>query len=146
MTNIKHQEKSKIQISRLIFWLGVSLLVVFLLTNVVFSQKISPLFVGVVNENESTAVSFLKKIKTLPVFLTTLKLSESVFNKDLKNEVFSEDVQRKAEIKKYEQLLVKNPSSRDILYRLYQLYLVDNNQRMAAEYFKRARAIDPLIK
>ncbi len=131
---------------KIYFWVGAGLLTFYLVANIVFSQKISPLFIGVVNENESTAVFFLKKIKTLPVFLTTLKLSESVFNKDLKNEVFSEDVQRKAEIKKYEQLLVKNPSSRDILYRLYQLYLADNNQRMAAEYFKRARTIDPLIK
>lgn len=132
--------------SKIYFLLGIGLLTLYLIVNIVFSQKISPLFVGVANENESTAVSFLKKIRTLPVFLTTLKLSEGVFNKDLKNEVFSEDVQRKAEIKKYEQLLVKNLSSRDVLYRLYQLYLADDNKNKAEAYFNRARAIDPKVK
>jgi len=102
--------------------------------------------VGVSNENEPTTVYFLKKIKTLPIFSTVIKLSENVFNKNLKSQVFSEDVQRKAEIKKYERLLIKNPSSRDILYRLYQLYLADNNQNKANEYLNRAKAVDPNVR
>jgi len=132
--------------SKIYFWLGVGLLTPLLLANIIFSQKLSPLFVRVVNENESASVSFLKKIKTLPVFSTVLKLSENIFNKDLKNQVFSEDVQRKAEIKKYEQLLEKNASSRDVLYRLYQLYLAADNQAKAEEYFNRVKAIDPIIR
>ena len=136
-------KKSNLKIS---FLLGVALLTPFLLANIFFSQKISPLFVGVSNENEPTTVYFLKKIKTLPIFSTVIKLSENVFNKNLKSQVFSEDVQRKAEIKKYERLLIKNPSSRDILYRLYQLYLADNNQNKANEYLNRAKAVDPNVR
>ena len=48
-------------------------------------------------------------------------------------------------IQQIEQLLQKNPYSRDLLYRLFFLYDRMGKKIPAQEYLQRAKAIDPSI-
>jgi len=122
------------------------LLLFFLSLNIFFSQNIHPLYQKLVNEEKKAVIEYLKKIKSLSVFKAELKKFTAIFGKQIANEVFFEDEQRKIKIKKLEAVLQKNPKSRDVLYALSKLYQEDGNERLAREYLKKAKEIDPMIK
>lgn len=119
------------------------LLFCFLFFNFIYSQIISPLYFGFINEDRKSVVSYLQKIKTLTIFNSELNKSKNLFGKDIENDVFRQDIERNNQIKEFEQILQKNPQSRDILYGLYQLYLEKGDMIKAKEYLTLAKAIDP---
>jgi len=117
----------------------------FLFLNVVSSQIISPLYFKFINEDKKSVVSYLQKIKNLAIFDKELNKSKKLFGKDIENDVFRQDIERNDKIKEFEQVLIKNSQSRDILYGLYQLYLEKGQTVKAEKYLMQAKAIDPSI-
>ncbi len=141
-TKIKEQKIDK----KYLFFLFSFLLILFLGTNIFFSQNINNLFNDLINFNEKSAIDFLKKIKNENYFQNQLLYFENIFQKPLKNEVFKEENERNEKIKKLEQILEKNPYSRDVLYSLSILYQQKGDEKKTKEYLRIINEIDPEIK
>jgi tetratricopeptide (TPR) repeat protein len=122
-----------------------SFVFIFLIINIYFSQNISPLYQEIVNNEKDAVISYLKKIKKQPFFKSELKKFTQIFNQSIAKEVFFEDEQRKIKIQKLKEALKKNPKSRDILTNLAILYHEDGNDKLAQEYFNKAKEIDPSL-
>ena len=143
---LKNQIPKKIIFNDFSTFLFIIFLLLFLILNVYLSQTISPLYEKLTNNDKKATIEYLKKIKTLPYFKTELKKFTNIFGQSIVKEVFFDDEQRKIKIKKLEEALKKNPKSRDVLISLAILYQEDGNERLAKEYFKKAKEIDPMIK
>ncbi|OGK11714.1 hypothetical protein A2954_05340 [Candidatus Roizmanbacteria bacterium RIFCSPLOWO2_01_FULL_37_12] len=122
------------------------LIFVYVLTNIFFSQNLSHLYFELVKEDRAAVVSFLNKLKKLPIFPEYLRVNKKIYGDALEKEVFAENVKRKQTIAEAELLLEKNPKSRDILYNLYLLYKEDGDDIKAGEYLRRAKEVDPAIQ
>ena len=122
------------------------ILFVLLIINFLSSQKISPIFFGLTNNDKKSAVEFLQKIRRSPGFTQQLKYYENLYGPSIKNEVFAKELSRELKIKQLEQVLEKNFQSRDVLYGLYQLYLEKDDKIMAEKYLRLAKKVDPSIK
>lgn len=120
-----------------------SFVFIFLIINIYFSQNISPLYQEIINNEKEAVISYLKKIKKQPFFKSELKKFTQIFDQSIAKEVFFEDEQRKIKIQKLKEALKKNPKSRDILTNLAILYQEDGNDKLAQEYFNKAKEIDP---
>jgi tetratricopeptide (TPR) repeat protein len=120
-----------------------SFVFIFLIINIYFSQNISSLYQEIINNEKEAVISYLKKIKKQPFFKSELKKFTQIFNQSIAKEVFFEDEQRKIKIKKLKEALKKNPKSRDILTNLAILYQEDGNDKLAQEYFNKAKEVDP---
>lgn len=122
------------------------ILAVFLFFNIIQSQNLSSLYFQLVNEDKKAAVGFLKKIKALSPFKNFLEINKNIYGNAIKEEVFSEEKERNLTIKNLEQILEKNPKTRDVLYGLYLLNADLGNKIQAEEYLRRAREVDPTLK
>jgi len=120
-----------------------SFVFIFLIINIYFSQNISSLYQEIINNEKEAVISYLKKIKKQPFFKSELKKFTQIFDQSIAKEVFFEDEQRKIKIQKLKEDLKKNPKSRDILTNLAILYHEDGNDKLAQEYFNKAKEIDP---
>jgi len=141
--------KIKNKKNNLYFWLKIFLSLfafIFLIGNVYFSQKISPLYEKVINNEKEAVINYLKKIKNQPFFENELEKFNQIFNQSIAKEVYFDDEQRKIKIKKLEEALKKNPKSRDILFVLSKLYQEAKDFKLANFYFKKAKEVDPMIK
>jgi tetratricopeptide (TPR) repeat protein len=146
--NIKDQ-KSKIKntdhglnIFQLLFAI---LIFLFLLLNIFSSQIVSPIYFQIINYNQKAVSDLLQKIKDLPEYQKILEMNNNIYGKTIEEEVFSQKNKNKTAINNLEQILIKNPNSRDILYSLYQLNLAEGNKIKAEEYLRQAKIIDPNI-
>lgn len=90
-------------------------------------------------------VSFLQKIKKLPVFNQFLSMNSNIYGPSIMDEINNIETARKQNIGKLESLLEKNPKSRDVLYDLYLLYKEEGNNMRAQQYLEKAKAVDPSI-
>lgn len=140
----KDQSRKNI-INYLLPCLSVFLLVLFLILNLHSSQNISYLYEKLINSNKKATIEYLKKIKSLSIFQKELKKFTNIFGKSIVKEVFFDDQQRKIKIKKLEEVLKKNPQSRDVLISLAILYQEDGNDQLAKEYLKKAKEVDPIL-
>jgi tetratricopeptide (TPR) repeat protein len=120
-----------------------SFVFIFLIINIYFSQNISPLYQKILNNEKEAVISYLKKIKKQPFFKSELKKFTQIFDQSIAKEVFFENEQRKIKIQKLKEALKKNPKSRDILTNLAILYQEDGNDKLAQEYFNKAKEVDP---
>ena len=143
---LKNQIPKKIIFNNFYNFIIIISLLLFLILNVYLSQTISPLYEKLTNNDKKAIIDYLKKIKTLPHFKTELKKFTNIFGQSIVKEVFFDDEQRKIKIKKLEEALKKNPKGRDFLINLAILYKEDGNERLAQEYFNKAKEIDPMIK
>lgn len=144
MVKAKNQWKKnfvKARVFLVVFFLGF-----FLMFNILSSQMLSPIYYQFINEDRRSATIFLQKIKSLPIFDDELKKYKNVFGSSIVNEVFAPDIEKNNEIKKLEQILSKNPQSRDALYGLYLINNSQGNSLSAGKYLKEAMAVDPNIK
>jgi len=122
------------------------LLFSFLLVNIIASQMIPPLYFRVIKSDHKAIVVFLKRIIHLPNFTQEMSQYQAEFGSEIRTAVFGDQWQRLQLINKFEQLLAKNPKSRDLLYALYQLYHANGDQKLAGQYLNKAKAVDPAIK
>ncbi len=136
----------KILLKKYFFYGLIFVLSLFLFFNIFYSQKISSLFFGLINNDKKSAVLFLEKIREKKFFENQLKYFENFYGEDLKNEVFFKENQRNLKIKKLEQILEKNPQARDILYSLSLIYLEKNDIKKARKYLELVKEIDPEYK
>lgn len=146
LKKISHLKKNKNNNFFLIFTIKIILIffcLLFLSINIVFSQNISSLFLGVINFDKNSVVFYLQKIKNTPIFKDQLKYFENFYQESLESQVFAQENSQKQEIKKLEQILEKNPYSRDVLYRLFQDYQELGSQKKANEYLIKAKQLDP---
>lgn len=123
-----------------------AILIVFLSLNLYFSQKISPIFFRMANNDKKAAVEFLQKIRQATDFPQQLKYYENIYGTSLKTEVFAEELEREIKIKKLEQILEKNHQSRDVLYGLYLLYKEKGDKKIAEKYLSLVKEVDPTVR
>lgn len=122
---------------------GIFFLAIYLILNIVSSQVISPLYPGIAEGNKNDAVSYLKKIRSTANFDKELRRQELIHGVSINDLVFEDELAIGAQIKKFEQLLEKNKSSRDILYGLYLLYKEKGDDNAAKKYLDLVKDIDP---
>lgn len=127
-------------------FLSIVILGFFLILNIYFSQNLSPVFFNLVNNDKKAVINFLKNIRLSPEFEKQIQYFEDIYGSSIKDDVLEEELHRESEIKKLEQILKKNPQSRDVLYRLYQLHLEKGDNKIAEKYFRLAKKVDPNIK
>lgn len=139
-------QNSNLIIKKILLLLILFIFFLFLILNIAFSQNVSSLLVGVVNNQKPAVVDYLKKIKHLLQFQDELKNYQQRYGVSLKNEVFKDERLRREEIARLEQLLIKNNQARDVLYKLYLLYKEDGDSNKARQYLDRAKEVDPTIK
>ena len=125
---------------------GIIIIFFLLFINIILSQKIDPLYLGLINNDKKATIDFLKKIKTQPYFPQELEKYKKIYGKTIEEEVFTQERQRKRMIKNLEQILEKNQKARDVLYGLFLLYEEDGDKTKAMEYLKRAKEVDPNIE
>jgi len=131
------------KVKTLLFWTLSLLFFLFLIINIVFSQNISSLFVGMVNNQRQAVVDYLKRIKVLPQFKKELVNYQEIYGHGLTNEVFKDERLREEKIAELESILQKNNQARDVLYDLYLLYKAEGNNDKAQSYLNKAKEIDP---
>lgn len=117
-----------------------------LIVNLVKSQDFPQLFYKLLDNDKNAATVFLQTIRYTGVFNNQLNYFVNIFGSTFKSAVFSKEIDREVKIKKLEQILVKSPYSRDVLYGLYKLHLEKNNKITAEKYLKAAKEVDPNIK
>ena len=140
-----NQIKSSVIISYLKIFV-IFLLAIYLLTNIFFSQLISPVYFRLVDNDKSSAILFLKRIQPFSFFEREYNKYREFYGNSIYFDVFSEENGRNQKIKEFEQILSKNPKSRDVLYGLYLLYKEKGDNKTAEGYLKQAKAIDPSIR
>ena len=118
----------------------------FLILNIIASQAISPLFIKVVTGQKDGIVNYLIKIKGTPEFDSEYSKYHNIFGEDLDSRIFANNAANKALVSNFEQILTKNPKSRDALYGLYKIYRDSGDTTQAEQYLKLAREVDPDIK
>lgn len=125
--------------------IALSLFGAYVIANIALTQTISPLYFQQVVDEKNTIVSYLRSVKSLPSFQQDLILYKNLYGKRIEEEVFYDEQMRERKIQELEQLLERNPRSRDTLYNLYLLYSQTGNEQKALEYLTRARLIDPAL-
>ena len=126
--------------------IGFIFIFAFLFLNFVFSQLISPLYLRFVNNDKKATISFLQKIKTLSEYQKILEMNNNIYGPTVKEEIFQQENKKKVMTNNLEQQLTINPKARDILYSLYKLYLADGNKKLADDYLRQAKEVDPNLK
>ncbi len=134
------------QLSKIFRFFLVVLIFLFLISNLFSSQIISPVYFRLINDEKKAAIEFLEKIKKLPEFKDELKKYKTIYGKTIEEEVFAKEIREKQMIKNLEQILEKNPKSRDVLYSLYLLYDSRGDKIKAKEYLRQAKEVDPNMK
>jgi len=126
--------------------IGFIFIFAFLFLNFAFSQLISPLYLRFVNNDKKATISFLQKIKTLSEYQKILEMNNNIYGPTVKEEIFQQENKKKVMTNNLEQQLTINPKARDILYSLYKLYLADGNKKLADDYLRQAKEVDPNLK
>lgn len=125
-------------------YIGFMAAVLLVVLNIFTTQNVSPLFSGLVFENQKSAViGFLRTIKNQPYFKSQLSYFKAVYGEEIESAVFSDTSRRVQLIKQYESLLTHNPKSRNLLIALTTLYLDENNFKKARQYYQKAKSVDP---
>lgn len=146
LENIKAQIskiKNKVVKSKIFNIFFVVLIFALLFLNFFYSQSISPLYEGFVNNDKTVTVSFLQKIKTLPEYPRILEMNNNIYGNSISEEILKQENKKKELISNLEKQLIINPKARDVLYSLYQLHQADGNQIKANNYLMRAKEVDP---
>ncbi len=118
----------------------------FLSINILSSQIMPSLYFGLVNDEQSSIISYLRIIRHTSLFSHETAKFDAIYNKPLSAMIFYEEKGRNETIQKLEQLLTLNPYSRDILYVLYLLYSQKGDTLMSRKYLRRAKEVDPGLK
>jgi hypothetical protein len=138
-------KKISVKIHRGILYGAIALGCFIAVSNTYASQQLPALFYPYIEEGRGAVITYLSRIKTLPVFEAELSRYKSEYGADIQNEVFKEDVLRKKRITALEEGLKKQPQSRDILYALSLLYKEGGDEKKASYYLEKARTVDPLF-
>lgn len=121
-------------------------LFIYLGANMYASLTISPLLTSIEQKDFEGVAGYLRSIKSMPEFDSEYGKYKTIFGDRLYASVYREDLAQLQEKKKLEQILLKNPNARDVLYRLYLQYTKEGNVTRGQEYLKRAQEIDPMVK
>lgn len=128
------------------------LLAVFLLANIVASQTVSPLYFNLVSPPQPTAdkfqnaITFLIAIESLPQYQEHLNYYRNLYGETIVDSVSGPKRERLLLLQSFEQILQKNPKSRDILYSLSVFYRETGDEIKAEEYLRQAKDLDPAIE
>ncbi len=120
-------------------------LFLFLVVNILFSQQFSPLYSSLMKQEQTSFITFFKQSKDMQDFDMLYPEVKAIYEEN-KNEIFADEIQRKALIQKLEVLLQQNPNSRDVLYSLYLLHEKNGDTQIANQYLQQAQRIDPGIQ
>lgn len=96
--------------------------------------------------DREAAIVFLKYIRKLPVFERVYADQNALYNGELRDGVFHEELSRQEQVTKLEKAVKQYPNSRDVLYALSTIYREDGEVEKADYYLERAKQIDPLVE
>lgn len=119
-----------------------SALFLLLIINIIFSQQVATVSAPLLKQHEDAVIPFLKQAKETQNFTMIYPEITQLFENN-KDEIFKDEIQRKALIEKLEVMLQQNPQSRDVLYSLYLLYDKNGHTEQAQKYLQEAKNIDP---
>lgn len=117
----------------------------FLILNIFFSQVVSPLYVGLTNEERPAAIYFLRNYLNQPGFPIVFAIFKNIYGRGIEDEIYVQERAQKQLIKNLEQILQKNPKSRDVLYSLFLLYKQVGNEERSSYYLRLAKEVDPTL-
>lgn len=130
----------------LILFVGSVIMIVFISINIFMTQNVSPLFSALIYEKrEEAALSFLQAVQNEPFFESNRRYWQSVFDDHLSESIKKEKNKIQREIKTMEEILKKNPHSRDALTSLAILYLKQKDYSKAHNLYTKAKKIDPTV-
>ena len=141
----QNKKFSSIKKEGVIFVFITGLIFMVVIFNVFVSQTVPPLYFRFVEESTISTIYYLNHIKTLPIFSSELIKYKNRYGGWVEKEIFKIEEQRNKEIATLEEVLIKNPKSRDILSQLFILYDEKGDKIKAQEYLRRAKEIDPSI-
>lgn len=120
-------------------------LFVFLILNIRLSETINPLYDQFITENINASADLTKKVRFLPEGKEIRAMQSEIYGNGFDILLAKDESVIQQKINTYENLLSNNPQARDVLYNLYLLYKYEADPR-AADYLKRAQAVDPSIQ
>jgi tetratricopeptide (TPR) repeat protein len=142
ISSIHHQKKV---VKKTLFLTSCAGVIAFLIINIILSQLIDSSYFRMINDDQRAGIYYLQSIRKLPQFSLELSKFKNIYGDSFEKAVFAEELSQRDLIQQIEQLLQKNPYSRDLLYRLFFLYDRMGKKIPAQEYLQRAKAIDPSI-
>jgi len=143
ISSIPHQKNVFTKAVALTIFISVS---AFLLLNMIFPQMVNPAYFQIMNDNENSAIYYLQSIQHLPQFSSDYLRFKNIYGERLENTMLADKNAQIKMMQQFEQILVKNPYSRDILYSLFLIYERLGNKNIAQEYLRRAKEIDPSLE
>lgn len=129
-----------------------TLLIVYLIGNIVVSQNISTSYFKLSEFNlpknnlHKEAFDFLISIRKLSEYNVFSTRFKAIFGDSLEADIRKEDEKRLAYFKNLEYIIEKNPKSRDALLKLYLYYIQENQPDKAVYYLNKAKEIDPSLE
>ncbi len=130
----------------LLVFAGYGLLCGILVINIAFSQTVSPIYFSLLDGNVAGIAQFLHLIRPLPVYADELQKNFSQYGPALYQSFFQNESEQNALLEKLNNVLQKNPNSRDVLYSLYKLYSFRGDHALAQKYLQQAKEIDPTVQ
>lgn len=143
VSSIPHHENVVRTALKYTFFIGI---LVFLFLNVFLSQYVPPLYFQFMNDGQNAAAYYLQLIRPLHQFSSELARLSNIYGKGLEDAAYGREIEEKILIQNYEQILQKNPYARDILLRLFSMYIEKGDKKLALEYLQRAKEVDPSLK
>lgn len=132
---------------KLLSVIGIFALFIFVSVNIYSSQNHPKLFFDLLIKRElKSAVSFLKRIQRRQEFRNQLQYFESQHGEAIVPLVFEDMKRREDEITRLKRVLEQNKDARDVLVKIALLYAREDNLTEAQKYYKKAKALDPLIE
>lgn len=143
ISSIPHQKNLFKKTLKLTIYVAI---ILFLLFNIVLSQNIRPEYFQMLSGDQTAVVYYLQSMRRLPQFSSEFNTFKSIYGNSLENAFFRKEEAQKIVIQNLEQILQKNPYSRDVLYSLFWLYRHRGDNKIAEAYLQRAKEVDPMLK
>ncbi len=140
------QSSSVFLVKKLAKMFLICLAIAIVAANIAISQFLPADFFSFMQEDKTTAIHFLKSLKSVPQFNMLAERQRNIYGRDIDIELFGSETQRDVKIFQLEKMLTYNPNARDVLFNLYKLYKEAGNTEKANRYLKQARAIDPMVE
>ncbi len=131
---------------KILITITLSIISLFVILNVLFSQQIHPLYFSLINNDQKSAIQFLKDIRFQPEYSSQYQYFTHVFGNTFKDKMITEKTDRERMIIKYEDILKEHPESKDILLDLALLYYQNGEKQKSFEKYNEAKAIDPGVR
>lgn len=128
-----------------LYFLGLSLCVVFIAANIFASQRYNTHMYGYMDGKNEDHLVYMKHIWGTPLFNLEIKSLEEENKTTLLEQWEKIQQQNNKRISMMEGVVISHPYSPELYYNLFLLYSENGNTSKAQENLQKARQIDPSI-